>query len=140
MNFSTVNFSGASFPGKNRTKKFDPRIRVRNSGVQNSFSRIRAQIRVSEVQNPLCRNLSLFMFIGFFLARFSGTPGNPGYPAKNPGSQLAGVVVGPLWRQDFARSCRHAGPDLTIKTESERWDRKLPLSQYVLGFWDPFKP
>ena len=59
VNFSTVNFSGASFPGKNRTKKFDPRIRVRNSGVQNSFSRIRAQIRVSEVQNPLCRNSSL---------------------------------------------------------------------------------
>ena len=59
VNFSTVNFSGASFPGKNRTKKFDPRIRVRNSGVQNSFSRIRVQIRVSEVQNPLCRNLSL---------------------------------------------------------------------------------
>ena len=45
-------FQGASFPGKNRTKKFDPRIWVRNSGVQNSFSRIRAQIRVSEVQNP----------------------------------------------------------------------------------------
>ena len=52
-------FQGASFPGKNRTKKFDPRIRVRNSGVQYSFSRIRAQIRVSEVQNPLCKNLSL---------------------------------------------------------------------------------
>ena len=52
-------FEGASFPAKNRTKELDPRIRVRNSGVQNSFPRIRAQIRVPEAQNPLCRNLSL---------------------------------------------------------------------------------
>ena len=41
----------------------------------------------------------------------------------------------------IARSCRHTGPDLTIKTEVMK-DRiaKLLLSQYVLGFWGPFKP
>ena len=37
---------GASFAGKHRIKKFDPRLQVPNSGVQNSFSRI----RVPEVQ------------------------------------------------------------------------------------------
>ena len=31
-------FPGASFAAENRVKKFDPRIRVQNSGVQNSFS------------------------------------------------------------------------------------------------------
>ena len=50
---------GALLLEKNRVKKFDPRIRIRNSGVQNSSRRIRPQIRVLEVQNPLCRNLSL---------------------------------------------------------------------------------
>ena len=30
-----------------------------NSGVQNSFRRIRPQIRVLEAQSPLCGNLSL---------------------------------------------------------------------------------
>ena len=44
---------------KNRIKKFDTRIRVQNSGVQHSFHRIRPQIRVPEVQNPLCTNLPL---------------------------------------------------------------------------------
>ena len=44
---------------KNRVKQFDSRIRVQNSGVQNLFRRIRPQIRVPEVQNPLSRNLSL---------------------------------------------------------------------------------
>ena len=52
-------FQGASFAGKNRVKNFDPRIRVQNSGTQNSIPRIRPQVRVSEVQNPLCRHLSL---------------------------------------------------------------------------------
>ena len=33
----------------------------------------------------------------------------------------------------IARSCRHTGPDLTIETRGERQDRKLLLSQYVLG-------
>ena len=42
----------------------------------------------------------------------------------------------------IARSCRHTGPDLTIKTRGERQDRQTAvlLSQYVLGFWGPFKP
>ena len=39
----------------------------------------------------------------------------------------------------IARSCRHTGPDLTVKTEGERKDRKTLLSQYVLGFWGPFQ-
>ena len=39
--------------------KVEPRIRVQNLGVQNLGPRIRPQIRVSEAQNPLCRNLSL---------------------------------------------------------------------------------
>ena len=59
--FLSVNFSGGLFWWKNRIKKLDPRIRVQNSGVQNLFPRIRPQIRVSEVQNPLCRHLFLKM-------------------------------------------------------------------------------
>ena len=38
-------------------KKKDQKIQPKNSG--HSLPRIRPQIRVSEVQNPLCRNLSL---------------------------------------------------------------------------------
>ena len=56
-------FQGASFAGKQSVKKFDPRIRVQNSGVQNSFPRIRPQIRVPEAQNPLCRPLSLIFHV-----------------------------------------------------------------------------
>ena len=52
-------FEGALFIGKHRTKKFDPRIRPQNSGLKNSHPRIRPQIRVHEVQNPLCGNLPL---------------------------------------------------------------------------------
>ena len=42
-----------------RIKNFDPRMRVQNPGVQNSFSRIQPQLQVLEVQTPLCVNLSL---------------------------------------------------------------------------------
>ena len=52
-------FEGALFIGKHRTKKFDPRIRPQNSGLKNSYPRLRPQIRVHEVQNPLCGNLPL---------------------------------------------------------------------------------
>ena len=45
---------GASFAGGKQDVKFDPRIRV-----QNSPPRIRPLIQVPEVQNPLCRYLSL---------------------------------------------------------------------------------
>ena len=51
--------------GKN-SQKFDPRIRIKNSGIQESFPRIRPQIQVPEVQNPLCRLLSLRDFRGSF--------------------------------------------------------------------------
>ena len=67
VSFSTVNFSGALFfLGKNRTKKFDPRIRVRNSGVQNSFTRIRAQIRVSSAKWP-CRGALWILWPDFWV-------------------------------------------------------------------------
>ena len=59
VNFLGVNFRGALFIGKHRTKKFDPRIRPQNSGLKNSHPRIRPQIRVHEVQNPLRGNLPL---------------------------------------------------------------------------------
>ena len=52
-------FFRASFAEKTQDKKFDPRIRVQNSGIQNSFPRIRPQVRVPEVRNPLCGNVSL---------------------------------------------------------------------------------
>ena len=52
-------FKGPLLLEKNRVKKFDPKIRVQNSGVKNSFHRIRAKIRVPEAQNPLCRLFSL---------------------------------------------------------------------------------
>ena len=52
-------FEGALFIGKHRTKRFDPRIRPQNSGLKNAHPRIRLQIRVHEVQNPLCGNLAL---------------------------------------------------------------------------------
>ena len=55
VEFWKVNFGG-SLAEKTRIKKFDPRIRVQNLGVQNSFRRARLQIRNL---NPLCRNLSL---------------------------------------------------------------------------------
>ena len=44
-------------------KKFDPRIRPQNSGLKNSHPRIRPQIRVHEVQNPLRGNLPLIFEI-----------------------------------------------------------------------------
>ena len=59
VNFLRVNFWGGSFYGKHRAKKFDPRIRPQNSGLKNSHPRIRPQIRVREVQTPLCGNLPL---------------------------------------------------------------------------------
>ena len=52
VNFLRVNFSGGLFCRKNSINKFDPRIRVQNSGVQNFIPRIRPQIRVLEVQDP----------------------------------------------------------------------------------------
>ena len=39
----------------------------------------------------------------------------------------------------IARSCRHTVPDLTIQTELKDTIAKSLLSQYVLGFWGPFK-
>ena len=109
-------FQGASFPGKNRTKKFDPRIRVRNSGVQNSFSRIRAQIRVSEVQNPLCRDLSLIewrreswrvfrgrvvsLFPRFFCLKLR-TLGAPSFCGR--ATLIQGGIAQPSW--GFATMC-----------------------------------
>ena len=59
---AAVAAAAAAAAEKKKKDQFDPRIRVQNSGVQNSFPRSRAQIRVSEVQNPLCRNLSLTKF------------------------------------------------------------------------------
>ena len=41
VSFSRVNFSGGLFCWKNGVENFDPRDRVQNSGVQNSFHRIR---------------------------------------------------------------------------------------------------
>ena len=40
----------------------------------------------------------------------------------------------------IARSCRHTVSDLAVKAGDERWDRKNLFSQYVFGFWSPFKP
>ena len=40
----------------------------------------------------------------------------------------------------IARSCHHTGPDLTIRIGVKDRIAKLLLSQYVLGFWGPFKP
>ena len=39
-----------------------------------------------------------------------------------------------------ARSCRHRGPDLTIRIGVKDRISKLLLAQYVLGFWGLFKP
>ena len=53
----------ASFAEKEEKKQRKKKIKIprktKNSGVQNSFPKIRPQIRVLEVQNPLRRNLSL---------------------------------------------------------------------------------
>ena len=58
-NFSRVNFEGALCLEKtgpnNSTPEFGPKIR----GSKNSHPRIQPQIRVHEVQNPLCGNLPL---------------------------------------------------------------------------------
>ena len=40
----------------------------------------------------------------------------------------------------IVRSCRHTAPDLTVMTEVKERIAKSLLSQYVLGFWGPFKP
>ena len=68
VNFSKVNFSGGLFCFKNTRKKFDTRIRVQNSGVQNSCPTIRPLIRVPEAQNPLRRLSSLIHCIKFYYA------------------------------------------------------------------------
>ena len=59
-------FEGGSFIGKHRAKKFDPRIRPQNSGLKNLHPRMRPQIRVHEVQNPLCGNLPLIRLWWFW--------------------------------------------------------------------------
>ena len=41
------------------TKKNDPRIQPQNSGLKNLHARIRPQVRVDKVQNPLCGNWAL---------------------------------------------------------------------------------
>ena len=47
-------------------------------------------------------------------------------------SKLRTYVVG--------KCCRHTGPDLTIRIGVKDRIAELLLSQYVLGFWGPFKP
>ena len=69
-------FLGVSFAGK----KQDQNIWPKNSDpkFENSFPRIRPQIRVLEVRNPLCRNLSLTVSVSA-MKRISG-PKKPWQP------------------------------------------------------------
>ena len=57
---------------------------------QNSFRRIRPQIRVPEVQNPLCRNLSLRIWWSACLGSVSGTVwgATPGTSSRHPKPHL----------------------------------------------------
>ena len=103
-------FQGASFAGKNRVKKFEPRIRVQNSGVQNSFHRIRAWIRVPEARNPLCRLLSLTNFGRWKTFKICWK-----VPVKYLG--LSPSTVGPPdWFQEWLRIKAHRFFPITLPT------------------------
>ena len=128
-------FEGALFIGKHRTKKFDPRIRPQNSGLKNSHPRIRPQIRVHEVQNPLCGNLPLRKCRNFDKdssygwtlwvippVRLGLSGRNCGKnPEKKPGNPLRACPGSPLGSTAGMPQTRHLKPP-------EHFQKCLPLS------------